>query len=88
MAEAQVYNRVLTAVELAGVMAGGSPATANRVLYYKCNEGTGTTVNDLAGTNTATILNPTGHNWVQPGPFPASQSVTLTVTDNSGNNNT
>ena len=80
--EVKVYNRALNAAEIALDRQG--TLQTNLVLYYPFNEGSGTTINDASGNNNqATLLNPTGTNWINR--ILNTVTTTLTVTDNSGN---
>ena len=82
--EVKVYNKSLSAAEIAlDLAAVNQPGL---VLYYPFDEGTGTTINNAAGPISATLINPTGTNWVSGANAPAA--TTLTVTDANGNSST
>ena len=82
--EVKVYNKSLSTTEIAlDLAAVNQPGL---VLYYPFDEGTGTTINNAAGPISATLINPTGTNWVSGANAPAA--TTLTVTDANGNSST
>ena len=64
--DVRMYNRVVSSGERALIFSGGVPnvddgVTAGKVLWWICNEGSGTVLHDGAGSNNATINNGT---WV------------------------
>jgi len=81
--EVKVYNRSLSSAEIADDRA--STNQSGLVLYYPFSGGSGTSVVDASGNNNdASLLNPTGSNWIARTTTP----TILTVTDASGNSST
>ena len=79
--EVKVYNRALSAAEIAADRVGTNQS--GLVLHYPFNEGTGINITDASGNgNDATLINPTGSNWI------SRATTTLTVTDVNSNQST
>ena len=93
--EVRMWNKALTGAEIAANYQNTALATTTDLIgYYTFEDATGTTISDVNGSNDA-VMTFTDANaaWVSPGaPVNVSSignnTVTLTVTDNSGNQHT
>jgi hypothetical protein len=89
MDEVKMFNRALTAQEVQDEISGNNPANANLLAHYQFEEGSGSAIEDVAGSNNAIFIGASASDWLMDTPSVGGTSsgneVTLTVTDATGN---